>query len=87
MYHSAAVTSTGEVYTCGCNEEGEVQPSEGVRYDGNIIVIAIFFRFTNFSFHQFFFNFFNIFNFNFGFYFQFCHFHFFHFNFLIVFSG
>ena len=26
-YHSAAVTSTGEVYICGSNEEGQVNPN------------------------------------------------------------
>jgi alpha-tubulin suppressor-like RCC1 family protein len=26
VYHSAAVTSTGELYTCGSNEEGQVNP-------------------------------------------------------------
>jgi alpha-tubulin suppressor-like RCC1 family protein len=28
LYHCAAVTSTGELYTSGDNSEGQVQPSE-----------------------------------------------------------
>jgi alpha-tubulin suppressor-like RCC1 family protein len=31
LYHCAAVTSTGELYTCGDNTEGQVQPSEGMK--------------------------------------------------------
>ena len=27
-YHSAALTSTGEVYTCGSNEDGQVDPNK-----------------------------------------------------------
>lgn len=28
LYHCAAVTSTGELYCCGDNSEGQAQPSE-----------------------------------------------------------
>jgi alpha-tubulin suppressor-like RCC1 family protein len=31
LYHSSAITSTGEIYTCGNNVEGEVQPAEEER--------------------------------------------------------
>eukprot|EP00596_Hydrurales_sp_CCMP1899_P005982 CAMPEP_0119044426 /NCGR_PEP_ID=MMETSP1177-20130426/31359_1 /TAXON_ID=2985 /ORGANISM="Ochromonas sp, Strain CCMP1899" /LENGTH=208 /DNA_ID=CAMNT_0007014515 /DNA_START=145 /DNA_END=767 /DNA_ORIENTATION=+ len=31
LYHCAAVTSTGELYTCGDNTEGQVQPSGVVK--------------------------------------------------------
>ena len=27
LYHTAAVTSTGEVYTCGANDDGQIHPS------------------------------------------------------------
>ena len=30
MYHSSAITSTGELYTGGANDEGQVLPSEAV---------------------------------------------------------
>ena len=33
-YHSAALTSTGELYTCGSNEEGQVNPHQDE--EGNI---------------------------------------------------
>jgi alpha-tubulin suppressor-like RCC1 family protein len=31
LYHSSAITSTGEIYICGNNCEGEVQPAEEER--------------------------------------------------------
>ena len=33
VYHSAAVTSTGELYTCGENYDGQVAPKQGSSQD------------------------------------------------------
>ena len=30
LYHTAAVTSTGEVYTCGANDDGQIHPSSSL---------------------------------------------------------
>lgn len=35
-YHSAAVTSTGELYTCGENDDGQVSPNKVIKDDGTI---------------------------------------------------
>jgi alpha-tubulin suppressor-like RCC1 family protein len=35
MYHSSAITSTGELYTGGANDEGQVLPSEAASNHGH----------------------------------------------------
>lgn len=35
-YHSAAVTSTGELYTCGENDDGQVSPYKVMKDDGSV---------------------------------------------------